>query len=795
MARERETKDGARRVSRWRRWRRGLFVAAAAASVVGTISLSFLWLALPFPFGELDSFPAGARVLDRNGELLRVYRSSADEMRFPVSLERVNPWVSKATIAVEDKRFYSHVGVDPVAISRALVQNIARGRVHSGASTLTMQLARIVGGRKRTWSAKLTEAVHALQITAARSKNQTLEDYLNLAPYGGNLRGIEAAARRYLGKSAEFLTLGEASMLAGLPQSPSRLRPDRYYDRALRRREEVLDAMLRVGIISQNEHREAFASRPIVRRHPWPLRAPQFSDAVRYRLTKRGATGGPTLRTTLDLDMHRDANRILSRWFHGPRRDARAKLNGAALVVHVPSATIRAYVASVDFASKERRGQVNWIARRRSPGSALKPFLYAEAFDRGLAGPSTYLADVARSFAGYVPENASGEYEGPVPAGEALARSLNLPAIELQRRLGTSEFFSVLRELELPPPDARSDAFGVTLCLGSLETRLLDLADAYAALARGGQWRRSTAVELKSDDLRARASKRVFSSAASHLVLTALSSSSHLERAVGRTPKERTSVAYKTGTSSGRRDATCVAVSREFVVAVRLGSPEGDPHRDLVGIESAAPIALEILEAVDPDPKPWLKPESLVYETVCGQTGYPANEHCPHRRRAAFARPGTTVGACQVHRRVDVDRARRVAVCRSCAKGHTGSAVVEVWPSAVSAWLREHGGLAVSYPHDPNCSRVVRAQRRPRILTPSDGSQLRWVENAPFRQEILLSAAAANGIDRLHWFVDGELLGCTRTKSSLAWTVRPGRHTFLCVDDLGRSSRVQIDVR
>ena len=512
-----------------RRWLKRLAVVAASVVFLGAGTVLVLWHRFPFRIEKLDEAPASTVVTDRHGAWLRVYRSSTDEIRVPVSLDEVSPWLAAATIAVEDRGFRDHCGVDLSAVARATWQNVLRWRVHSGASTLTMQVVRMLEPRPRTLWSKAVEAFHALQIDAWSTKERILEHYLNLAPYGGDLRGVEAASRRYLGKRARDLDLGEAALIAGLPQSPSRLRPDRHYERALGRRRVVLDSMLRQGAIDEEQRREAIESRPVVRRHPWPFRAPHFAAIARARAAATPASGGVIVRSTLDAGAQSCVEAHVGRALEElvTRPDG---VSAAVVVVDVESGAVRALLGSPGYFDACRPGKVNGALARRSPGSALKPFLYALAFDRGVASPTTRLADVPTSFVGYVPRNYDDVYHGPVAASRALARSYNVPAVRLERRVGTRAFIDVLRRLGMTTIDRGPRHYGLTLCLGGGEVRLLDLTNAYAALVRGGRHRAPGFLETE----RVRRLTPVFTRSTSRRVLMALSTPEHLRAAIGR---------------------------------------------------------------------------------------------------------------------------------------------------------------------------------------------------------------------------------------------------------------------
>lgn len=777
--------------------RLGLRVALATA-----VAFAALWVLFPYPAARLEEYPSGAMVLDREGRLLRVFASSRGEFRFPVRLAEMSPWIAKATLAIEDRHFRVHPGVNPFAIARALAQNLARGRIHSGASTLTQQLVRILDERPRTLPSKAIEAFRALQLESQRSKDDLLEAYLNLAPYGGNLRGVEAASLRYFGKRARDLDASEAALLAGLPQSPSRLRPDRHLDRALRRQRAVLDAMVRAGHLSAAERDELLGRPPRVLSRPWPLEAPHFAELARRRATTSGGAPGAAVRTTLDPAAQRLSERRLAEFFAGPA-PGRARLTGAAVVVEASTGAVRALVGSPGYFDEARRGALNGALRPRSPGSALKPFLYALAFDRGAASPETCLWDVPLALGRYAPENYDRSYRGPVRAREALASSLNVPAVELLRAVGTQDFIELLRGAGLETLEPSAERYGLQLALGGCEVRLLDLAAAYAALIRLGIPSEAKVLEAElRPEARPGSERRILSPGACELVLECLSEDAHLRRALpeGR-PGGSGFLAFKTGTSFGHRDAWAFALTSRYVVGVWIGDPGGRPDPVLVGAEAALPVALAIAGALgrEGDPAPWESPGGPFVETapVCALSGRPAGPSCPRVVLGRFPAGSPRPRPCDLHREILVERESGFEVCGGCRKGRdVDRRAVEVFPPEVESWLSRSGlGAARATrapPHDPSC-RHAASEGSPRIVSPADGAVFR--RSAEGARAIDLAAAPHPGAARLWWFVDGELVGTSPPLGRLAWPLEAGTHSVRCVDDRGRGALARFEVR
>jgi penicillin-binding protein 1C len=729
---------------------RRAFAAVSALAMIFAVALT----AVPLP--AIDR-PEATVVLDRDGGWLAAFVARDGRWRLRAR-EPLPERLRDGVIAFEDRRFRLHFGVDPIALARAFAQNATEGRVVSGGSTITMQVARMISqpGSPRTLAAKTTEAFRALQLELRYSKDEILAMYFDLAPYGGNIEGAVAASRLYFGKDPGSLSLEEIATLIALPNAPERLRPDRHPERLLARRNEVLERMAGAGVISTPELERARVLPMLARRRAPPMEAPHV--AVRAR--REGF-----VETTIDPRLQRIAASLLAHRIEALR--GRGIGHGAVVVIENRDRAVRALVGSPDFAGPG--GQVDATGALRSPGSTLKPFVYALAFDRGLAGPRTLLEDVPiMERDGWSPQNFDGRFRGMVSVEEALLGSLNVPAVELARRLEPDGLSSLLERAGFSTFDGRPH--GLAVVLGGAEVTLLELTSLYATLASGGIHR--SHVLAGRQDLRA---VRLFSEEAAFLVTEIL--------------RERSEhgIALKTGTSYGRRDAWSIGYDPRYTIGVWIGNAGGRGAPELIGGAVAAPLVEALADVL---PKgPWLpRPPRVADVAVCALSGLSPNDHCPHTV-PALAIEGSVPRTCSLHVRVDVDPITGHALCERCRRDRSTARVLVAWPPRVASHLAaEDRGNALP-PHNPGCSASF-AGEPPRIESPRDGDVFRLRRGIPASAQRLPLVAAIDGGEPF-WFVDGRLLG-RGLRASM--DPDPGPHVIVAVDGEGRSASVRVRI-
>ena len=726
------------------------------------------------------------------------FRTGRDRLhlwRHPVRLEEVSPRYVEAVLAYEDAWFRWHPGVNPVALLRAAGQWMWHGRIVSGGSTLTMQVARMLEPEAyptRTLGAKLRQIARAVQLEARLSKREILELYLTHAPMGGVLEGVEAASRGYLGKPSLSLSHGEAALLAVLPQAPSRLRPDRYPERAQAARDKVLERL--AGRWGQATVRDARQEPVIAQTLREPLFAPLFAERVR-KLQPRMAR----IETTLDTAAQFSVEQLIAARLGAlPPR-----VSLAALVVDNATLEVRAYAGSADFADSERFAHVDMVQGKRSPGSTLKPFLYALALDDGLIHSESLLADVPQSFSGYQPGNFQANFSGPVGVAEALQKSLNVPAVEVLERLGSQRFVAQLRrgglKLELP----RGSAPNLSVILGGVAVNLEGLVGAYTSFARGGVAGRP---RYTSDSPVHEA--RLMSAGAAFIVRDILEGGGPLARHVEGTVGARRGIAWKTGTSFGFRDAWAVGVSDRHTVGVWVGRPDGTPNPGFFGANIAAPLLVDVFSAIGtPAAVQRTPPAEVTQARICWPLGTRADGLPPalcHQERTAWlldgAAPLTFVDRLRdgSARYVDTrDVASGLRVRAACASGALLKVEVARWPAVLEPWLdAATRGKALPPPWAPGCGGAQAAEGGLRIVGITPGETLIRAGGAQGAPPPTVRLEARGGQEELLWLVNGRLVGRSAPGKALRHAFEePGPYAITVMDSAGRYDRVEISVR
>ena len=745
---------------------------------------------LPLPQDDLARV-----VLAEDGTPLWRFADANGVWRYPVHTSEVSPYYLDALLTYEDRWFYQHPGVNPLALVRATWQNLSGARVVSGGSTLSMQVARLLDPHSRTLHGKLRQLWRTAQLEWHLSKDEILNLYLNRAPFGGTLQGVAAASWAYLGKSPSQLTHAEAALLAVLPQAPSRLRPDRHPQRAQEARDKVLRRLAEFQVWPQSAVDEALEEPLLLA----PRLEPSLAPLLARRLNRPDSP--PLIRTTLDATLQRRLEDLLLGW--------RARLpehtSAAILVVEEESMAVRAYLGSVDINDTKRFGHVDMISALRSPGSTLKPFLYGMALDDGLIHSESLLQDVPRRYGDYRPGNFSMGFTGAVPASTALSSSLNLPAVQLLEAYGPKRFAAQMRIGGMPLALPALAEPNLALILGGAGSRLEDLVSGYSALARDGK---SATLRLQPDDtLRERP---LLSPGAAWIVRRILSGQARPDRDPRAELVQRPVLAWKTGTSYGFRDAWAIGVGPRYLIGVWIGRPDGTPVPGQFGLASAAPLMLQVHDVltnrdsqrgISAPVKP--VPANIGVAAICWPLGQPMNRSDPNCRRQRFAwtLDNTTPPTLQA-----LDQPLSVGLMESIWVNAKGLRVdarcpgatpqnIALWPAPLEPWLPRIERREARIPAaDPDCPPPALAASSPlSIVGVREGDQLRLP--AASQQALRLKISALGGSGRRWWFLNGAPLGDSANQDSInASFERLGRYQLSVLDEAGQTARLEFSV-
>ncbi len=767
------------------RWGLGIVVVVVA----------LIWLAdriwpLPLPKDDLARV-----VLAEDGTPLWRFADANGVWRYPVQTSEVSPYYLDALLTYEDRWFYQHPGVNPLALARATWQNLSGARVVSGGSTLSMQVARLLDPHSRTFHGKLRQLWRTVQLEWHLSKEEILNLYLNRAPFGGTLQGVAAASWAYLGKSPSQLTHAEAALLAVLPQAPSRLRPDRHPQRAQEARDKVLRRLAEFQVWPHAAVDEALEEPLLLA----PRLEPSLAPLLARRLNRPDSP--PLIRTTLDATLQRRLEDLLLGW--------RARLpehtSAAILVVEEETMAVRAYLGSVDINDAKRFGHVDMISALRSPGSTLKPFLYGMALDEGLIHSESLLQDVPRRYGDYRPGNFSMGFTGAVPASTALSSSLNLPAVQLLEAYGPKRFAAEMRMGGVPLALPALAEPNLALILGGAGSRLEDLVSGYSAFARDGK---SATLRLQPDDtLRERP---LLSPGAAWIVRRILSGQARPDRDPRAELVQRPVLAWKTGTSYGFRDAWAIGVGPRYLIGVWIGRPDGTPVPGQFGLASAAPLMLQVHDVltnrdsqrgISAPVKP--VPANVGVAAICWPLGQPMSRSDPNCRRQRFAwtLDNTTPPTLQA-----LDQPLSVGLMESVwvnAKGlrvdaHCPGAErknIALWPAPLEPWLPRAERREARIPAaDPDCLPPALAASSPlSIVGVREGDQLRLP--AASQQALRLKISALGGSGRRWWFLNGAPLGDSANQDFISASFEQlGRYQLSVLDEAGQTARLEFSV-
>lgn len=756
------------------RRRRYLFLLLTALLVLAA------YLAIPLPrFSNHYS----TVVRDHQGRLLRAFLSLDHQWRFPPDRDyRISKPLLACVLTYEDRHFPWHSGVDLHAVLRASWKNLRHLKVVEGASTLSMQTIRLAQRRPRTLINKFLEALQAIKLELCWSKSRILLTYLNHAPYGGNVEGIQAAAMRYFGKNPRQLTWSEAATLAVLPNSPGLISPVMNREQLLAKRNALLDRLKREAVISPAIARLANEEPLPHRLHSFQIAGAHWSQRFHNDPSRRGKI----IHSSLDRNIQILVEHAVTEHARTTAREGIRHI--AAVVLDTQTAEVKAYVGSPDFFDFDASGHIDGAAAPRSTGSILKPFLYALSMDAGLVLPRTWIRDVPTFYGAFSPANADRGYGGLVTARNALIQSLNVPAVRLLNLYGTDRLYRFLQNAGLSTLFRNPDEYGLTLILGGGEACLLELAGLYRGLGAGGEFLPPRSHAGPSNPV---FYPQLISSQSCFLTLEILRD---LKRPGAeyywRQYSSSRPVAWKTGTSYGQRDAWSLGITPCWTIGIWAGNFNGEGNPRLSGAGTAAPLMFQLFNSLPTGNRaPWFSSQELDFQKVklCRDSGFRAGPNCPHSITLNAPPRARPLPVCPYHRKVYLTLDEKHQVCSKCwIPGQYKSGTRLVLPPEVAQFMRSRGiGYKPLPPHLPGCPsvpadnhlRIVYPEPNARVMIPRDFQGV-W-------QRITVTVAHSLPESRVFWYVDGEYHGETRSTHKKALLLEAGWHRILVIDDEG----------
>lgn len=757
------------------------------------LALLFLW-ARWGAMGPLFDVPRSTVLLDRNGTMLGASVAKDGQWRMPPT-DSVPEQFVECLLQFEDRHFRGHWGIHLPSLIRAAKQNISEGRTVSGGSTLTMQVARMSrAGSTRTYGNKIFEMLIALRLELRYSKDEILRLYVDNAPFGGNVVGLEAAAWRWFGRSPWDLSWAESATLAVLPNAPSRIHPGRERNALLNKRNRLLDRLLTTGHLDSLSW--SLAVEEPLPEAPRPL--PQLAPHLLSTLQKQGMTG-KRIRTTMDAGLQQRATELAER--HALALRANEVHNAAVLIMDVPTGQVLAYVGNLPSAGMAHAGDVDIVRAPRSTGSLLKPFLHASMLHQGERMPDQLVADLPTRYLGFAPRNFDQRFSGAVPASAALARSLNVPAVRALHEHGVERTLRMLRAMGLHHLAKSAEHYGLALIVGGSESTLWELTGAYASLARialGASYENTSTVHppilrMDQEQLGTRTERPPFGSTAAYHTLQALQSMDRPDVVLAWRPRMADEqIAWKTGTSFGHRDAWAIGVNDRHAVGVWTGNASGEGRPALTGTLAAAPLLFELFDmlpsGVGFDP-PY---DSMERMAVCRRSGHRAAADCSPVDTTWVLTQALRTPLCPYHRTILVDANTRERVRPSADADRVAWFVlppaIEHYYMPVDPTYRPLPPWAPDAAQDEegDIMELIYPDRGARILVP--------VLLHGTHGQVVLEAAHRERTAKIHWDLDGEHRGTTIGEHRLAMGLEAGRHRLTLTDQAGRTLQTHFSV-
>jgi penicillin-binding protein 1C len=766
-----------------------LFSRQNVKRLLVTVAGSFLlFLLLNRVFPLPDRIEYSTIVTDSKGEVIHAFLTSDQQWRMKTELKEISPLLRKTIIEKEDKYFYYHPGINVMAVCRALFKNIFRMKRTSGASTITMQVARELQPGKRTYLNKLVEVFRAFQLEWKYSKDEILQLYLNKVPYGGNIEGVKSASILYFSKNPDHLSLAEITALSIIPNRPSSLVIGKNNALIVAERNKWLKEFAREKIFDEKEIATALAE---------PLTAtrgavPGFIPHLAWRLKKKD--GGDIIRTAIELNEQRKIEKLVKDYSR--TLSLKNIRNAAVIVLDNTTHRVVSYVGSSDFSDTTDGGQVNGAAAIRQPGSTLKPLLYGLCIDGGLLTPKMVINDVAVNYQGYAPENYDRKFSGYVSMEYALEHSLNIPAVKSLRALGKDKLIAKLAVCDFQQVKKDQAKLGLSMILGGCGATLEELTGMYSIFANEGKYFRPV-YELGDGAADTAAGIQVLSPSATFMINETLSKVNRPDFPLNwESTMHLPKIAWKTGTSYGRRDAWSIGYNKRYTVGVWVGNFSALGIPELSGASVATPLLFTVFNTIDyDDDGTWFsRPADCGIRMVCSETGLPPADWCTNLVSDYFIPLVSPTKKCDNMQEVFVSADEKISYCRTCLpeSGYKKKLYKIIAPE-MKAWLDDNR-IAYQHipPHNPDCEKVFR-DGAPAIVSPANGME--YLINKKDPEPLQLTCRVGNDVGKVYWYIDDKFFRSADAGNKQFFVPSEGPVKISCTDDKGRNRNVWIRVR
>jgi len=755
-------------------------------SIIFYLSILTILIILNFIFPLKINLNYSTIIESSDSTVIHSFLNNEDKWRMYTELSEISPILKKAIIFKEDKYFYQHFGINPFAICRALFNNVIKGRRTSGASTITMQVIRLLNPKKRTYFNKLIEIFRALQLELKYSKDEILQLYLNLVPYGGNIEGVKSASILYFNKKPYLLSIAEIATLSIIPNRPNSLTLGVDNEYIMKERNKWLQRYLNAQLFEKQDILDALEEPLTAIRIEAPKLAPHFSIRMKKMFPNQNI-----IKTSIDINkqiiIQSFVNNYIKRLYNKNIK------NAVVLVIDNSSHKVVSYIGSADFYNTEDGGQVDGIQAIRSPGSTLKPLLYANAFDLGLITPKFVIADVPTNYSGYAPENYNDKFNGNVTIEYSLAHSLNVPAVKILDLITIEIFLKTLKKAGFKKIIADKSKLGLSLILGGCGVTLEELTKVYSAFANDGMI--SEISYLQNDTIQN--SSKIISKQAAFLITEILTQVTRPDLPMewqnsSNIPK----IAWKTGTSYGRKDAWSIGYNKQYTIGVWVGNFSAESVSELSGSEYAAPLLFNIFNTLEYNNKAdwFFKPFGLDFRQVCSESGLIPNNNCSNLILDYYIPAVSNVNICNHLKEVCISPDSSVSYCTSClpSNGYIKAIYNNYSPEIISYYDKYQIKYDKIPIHNTNCERVFN-ENEPQITSPISNIEY-WVDKIDSTQ-IKLSCDVSNDVEKIFWYVNDKFYKSAIPGETLFFTPPAGQVKISCSDDKARNSNVWITVK